>query len=352
MMKNKILITLFMLVLIVGGVSPFFDQASISFSERRSLAVFPDVWENGNLNAGFFDEADKYYSDHFLLRDEFRALKGFVISQIFHIGEYNGVFMQDNYLFKKDEFDQKAVERNIAIINEIAADFNNCYLTIIPNKAEYARGYHDNYDFNELVSLINEKAEITFIDISSSLSLEDYYRTDIHWRQEQIGGIAELLVSEMEMSWIAGKYENESYYPFYGALYAEIAPSVKPDTLVYLDSETIKQAKVYDLESDKYITVYDQQDLLSPDAYDIFLGGPKAYLKIENPASKTDQKLIIFRDSFASSIAPLLIESFEQIELIDLRYYDRSLIKDLKLDNEATVLFMYGSQIINSYAVR
>lgn len=351
-MKNRILITLFMLALIIGGVSPFFDGSSISLMERRPLASFPVLWNDGSLNDRFFDEADKYYSDHFLLRDEFRTFKGFIISQIFQIGEYNGVFEQDGYLFKKDEYDSKAIERNIAIINEIAADFKHSYLTVIPNKAEYTGGYHDNYDFKVISESVEEKSEAVYIDISSLLSLEDYYRTDIHWQQNKIEDIAEFLLGEMDLTWCDNEYEEEYFAPFYGALYAEIASYVKPDTLVYLNNEKLEEVTVYDLESGDYIGVYDPEDLLSPDAYDIYLGGPKAYLKIINPNAENDQKLIIFRDSFASSIAPLMIGSFSQIELVDLRYYDRSLLEDLQLDTESTVLFMYGSQIINSYAVR
>ena len=40
----------------------------------------------------------------------------------------------------------------------------------------------------------------------------------------------------------------------------------------------------------------------------MFLSGSKSLLTITNPSADTDRELVIFRDSFASSLAPLLTE--------------------------------------------
>ena len=55
-------------------------------------------------------------------------------------------------------------------------------------------------------------------------------------------------------------------------------------------------------------------------SYDIFLSGATPILFIENQNNKDNKNLIIFRDSFASSLVPLLIEDYSKITLIDLRY--------------------------------
>ena len=41
------------------------------------------------------------------------------------------------------------------------------------------------------------------------------------------------------------------------------------------------------------------------DPYSVFLSGSKSLLTITNPSADTDRELVIFRDSFASSLAPL-----------------------------------------------
>ena len=53
---------------------------------------------------------------------------------------------------------------------------------------------------------------------------------------------------------------------------------------------------------------------------EIFLGGSKSLISIENPNAKTDRELVMFRDSFGSSIAPLLAEDYAKITLVDIRY--------------------------------
>ena len=58
-----------------------------------------------------------------------------------------------------------------------------------------------------------------------------------------------------------------------------------------------------------------------------------------------NRKLIIFRDSYTSSIAPLLIPYFSEIELIDLRYYSSDL---LNIDGDSKVLFIFGSEVLNN----
>lgn len=56
------------------------------------------------------------------------------------------------------------------------------------------------------------------------------------------------------------------------------------------------------------------------DAYDLFLTGAAAFLILENKNNLGGRELVIFRDSFASSLAPLLMEGYSKITLIDLRY--------------------------------
>ena len=62
---------------------------------------------------------------------------------------------------------------------------------------------------------------------------------------------------------------------------------------------------VYDYETDSTGGVYDLT-AAEKAPYDLFLGGPKALLRIENPAANNDRTLIVFRDSFGSSLVPLL----------------------------------------------
>ncbi|UKI28962.1 MAG: hypothetical protein L6V78_00890 [Clostridium sp.] len=55
------------------------------------------------------------------------------------------------------------------------------------------------------------------------------------------------------------------------------------------------------------------------DSYDIFLAGATPVLKITNN-KVADKKLIVFRDSYGSSIIPFLAENYHEVIVLDLRY--------------------------------
>lgn len=120
------------------------------------------------------------------------------------------------------------------------------------------------------------------------------------------------------------------------------------DTITYLTNSTISNSKVYYLEDNKSNTVYTLDKVNNLDKYDIFLGGASAYIEITNPNTNNNKELIIFRDSFGSSLAPLLLDAYSKITLIDIRYINSdSYLKLLEFTNQ-DVLFLYSTLIVNN----
>ena len=70
-------------------------------------------------------------------------------------------------------------------------------------------------------------------------------------------------------------------------------------------------------------------------------------MKITNPNSNTDKELILFRDSFGSSIAPLLVENYKSITLVDMRYMNMNLLKEKVEFKNKDILILYSTLIIN-----
>ena len=122
-----------------------------------------------------------------------------------------------------------------------------------------------------------------------------------------------------------------------------IEPIRKPDLTKYTDA-----AQVSSLETSGGNTVYTPDRFSGMDGYDTFLSGAQALLTVENPLADTDRRLILFRDSFGSSLAPLLLESYREITLVDLRYFSSSLLGDYVDFDGADVLFLYSTSILNS----
>ena len=121
-----------------------------------------------------------------------------------------------------------------------------------------------------------------------------------------------------------------------------------PEKIKYLENDTLKNCKVFDYQNNKEISVYDMEKAEGKDPYEMFLGGPLSLVTIENEKAKTDKELIIFRDSFGSSIAPLLIEGYKKITLVDIRYIHPNLLGNYIEFNSQDVLFLYSTSVLNN----
>jgi len=193
-----------------------------------------------------------------------------------------------------------------------------------------------------------------YIDLFGTLELDDFYRTDIHWSQDRILEAADRLLEAMGNDFrpsLAG-YAPRELYPFYGSYYGHAAVSFKPDKLVYLTGEAIEAAEVYDPLYNEYSRVYMPEKFQGIDPYDVFLSGARPVLVINNKMNQEGKELVIFRDSFGSSLAPLLIEGYSKIILIDLRYISSSLLgKYTEFQPEQDILFIYSAEVLNNSAM-
>ncbi len=160
------------------------------------------------------------------------------------------------------------------------------------------------------------------IDIAPLLSLEDYYRTDPHWRQERLSAVAQTISEAMGASVPDTTEETLCALAgeFHGSYWGKTAEPLTADVLSYITSPLLDGCTVYDYETDSTGGVYDSDGTAEKAPYDLFLGGPKALLRIENPAANNDRTLIVFRDSFGSSLVPLLAGSYRTVYVVDIRY--------------------------------
>ena len=175
----------------------------------------------------------------------------------------------------------------------------------------------------------------------------DYYRTDIHWKQENLHEVEKTIVEQMGHNYLNLQYSYYKYEPFYGASYSKAGNAVKPDDLIYLRNKYTDNATVKHLEYGEK-DVYDLEKVDAMDSYDIYLSGASSLIEITNPLTTNDKELIIFRDSFTSSLAPLLIPYYSKITLVYLRYINYDIASSMLNFENKDVLFIYSAQIINN----
>ena len=140
--------------------------------------------------------------------------------------------------------------------------------------------------------------------------------------------------------------------PFYGTYYGQAALPISADTLTYLTGEALEGVTVFDHSSQKTVGIYDENDFSNVDPYDVFLGGALPLLTISNPNQQNGKQLVLFRDSFGSSIAPLLVSEYSEVVVVDIRYISPKFIGNMvEFQNDCDVLFLYSTSVLNTYGI-
>ena len=73
--------------------------------------------------------------------------------------------------------------------------------------------------------------------------------------------------------------------------------------------------------------------------YGMFLGGDGYHVKITTSAG-TGRKIVVFKESYGNAFAPYLIDSFDEIYVIDIRYFGKNALQYIKDVGATDVLFI------------
>ncbi len=336
----------------------FHPAQDISQAERRALAQLPEFSLSALENGQFREEFEDYSLDQFPLRQGFRRLKALFHTQVLGMKDSSGIYLTNGIAVKQEyplsEASLNAAIRKFDTIHEKFLGESRCFFAVVPDKGYYLAGPsgHLAMDYDVLYEKLEKGLPwAEQIDLRPTLTAGDYYRTDTHWRQERLLPAATAICEALGVT--APKAEDYSRIqaetPFYGVYYGQAALPMEPDSLTWLESETLRKCTVYDYETGKTGAVYDTAKLTeSRDPYDVFLSGARAVLTVENPNAKTDWELIVFRDSFGSSLVPLLLGDYAKVTLVDIRYVSSAKLDSFLDFHGQDVLFLYSTLVLNS----
>lgn len=354
---KQYLTTALFLVLILGFglLALLHSPQELSVAERRPLAQLPEFSWGAVENGTLFEELEDYTVDQFPFRDWFRGLKARVQLSVLHSKENNGLAIRDGSLTKIDaSLNTASVENAVSKFRRIYETWltdgkTTNYLAIIPDKSYFfAEKYgYPALDYDAMVETVTgAMEEFRYVDLFGLLELEDYYRTDTHWDQRRLEPVASALAEAMGVAEI-GKFTEKTLGQFHGVYAGQSALNPQPDTIYALTNEVLAQCTVYDYETGKTGSIYDLSKLSGKDPYEVFLSGSRALLRIDNPMAKTDRQLIVFRDSFGSSLVPLLAGSYSSIVLVDIRYVDPMYLGNFLEFGGQDVLMLYSTLLLN-----
>ena len=355
--KENMVVCILFILLLYGGFLLCLLMPGPRYldSERRVPAPAPKRTADAVWSGRFMEEFESYGMDAFPFREFFRRMRALTAGGIFQRQDNNGIYVADGFIsameypFHEESLD-RAAERFRYIYDKYLTDENRVFLSVIPDKNCFLAGISGrlSMDYEEFEEQMAAKADFAeYIRISDLLERDDYYRTDTHWRQERIIDVAERLAQSMGIT-LSGNYEiHEVEQDFYGVYYGQAALPLEPDRIWYLTGGAIDNCRVYDWQNGRTIPVYDMESAKGRDPYEMFLSGSLSLITIENPNASTDKSLVIFRDSFGSSIAPLLIDGYSRITLADIRYIHPDLLGKFVDFEACDVLFLYSTLVLN-----
>ena len=374
-MKNKVYligITAFLLVWFgLTGAAWFGKAEAYSKEERKTLSLAPQLTAESltskDPEKSFTKLFETYTLEQFPLRQPLRRVKamfsGYVMQQL----DEDGYYAQEGYgaewLYPMNETN---LNRNIKIIQSISEQYltrNKVYTAVIPDKGYFLAdkyGY-PNVDYNQIYKAMQDALpNDTYIDLTQVLKLEDYYYSDTHWAQERIVPVAQKIgeVTGTTMDDVSAYTKEKIDQPYYGVYYGASVP-MKSDTMYLMHSEVLDNCTVKLIDGIgarpiantwKDFSLYDMSKATlnsdNRDLYNIFFSDNQTMIEITNPNGPKGKELVVFGDSYARSLLPLLVSGYHKVTLIDMRqgkamYAMMDRYVEFRLNKE--ILFLYGT---------
>ena len=326
-----------------------------STAERRALSQKPALTLGGVLDGSFMAKFETGAQDQFPFREGFRTVKAGVSYGLFRQGDNNGIYLSEGHAAKLEyPYNENSGARAAALFRKVydryfAGHNGKAVFAVVPDKGCYlaSQGGYPAMDYDALFTAMKAQEWAEYVDLTDCLSADSYYRTDTHWRQEALLPAAQKLARALDITLSDSFTPVTLEKPFYGVYRGQAALPLEADSLTLMTSPVLDNCTVYNYETGGTARVYDLTKLDSRDLYDVFLSGPVSLLEITNPAGPEGKTLVVFRDSFGSSLVPLLVEGYGRLIVADLRYMPGSSLEDYVDISGADVLFLYSLSLIH-----
>lgn len=359
---NSIIISVGFVTIIgsVSLISIFKKDTVFSENENRFLMEKPDFTLQNIFSGKFGDDYETYLTDQFIGRNQWIGIKT-ITEMLIGKNDINSVYLaDDNYLIDmNNDVDEEKGKQNADRLSEFVKTYsrllgeNSVKVMLVPTASSIltdklpanAQTFNQT-DFIQYV--YNEIGQNNAINVNGVLSEHAdeyiYYRTDHHWTS--LGAYYAFFTwcSEQNIEIDEKDYIKECVADdFAGTVYSKIHYAKKLDEIYVYNRENSSDFKVYyeDLETfENGLYEYDRLD--TKDKYSFFLDGNHSIVRIES-GNNNGKKLLVIKDSYAHCFVPLIADQYEEIVMIDLRYYKDS-ISRLTAEEEITdVLVLYNA---------
>lgn len=339
-------------------------KKEFSENENRQLAEFPTFSTRTLLNKKFMTGFEEYFSDHFVARDTWVTAKA---DTEYLIGkrENNGVFIANGRLIEDVKRPDKSdLRQNVDAVSSFCTQVGDkpVYLMLVPTASEILSGElpanAPTWDQHDMIRKIYHKLDKTnknlvyldaYMPLYNSKNQYIYYRTDHHWTT--LGAFDTYYLTGKKMGFQPYSMDvfdiEHASYDFMGSLFSKtLFGHVKPDVIDlyhYNKKDVVKQVDVdTGKEVLEYPSLYFREFLEKKDKYSVFTGQNQPLVTIHTNVDN-GKKLLLFKDSYAHAMVPFLALHYQQITMVDLRYFNTAYTEKVDLDDYDQVLILYNA---------
>jgi len=331
-----------------GGLIFIQPDRTFSENENRILKEKPEFSFESVRNGSYQNELTEYLSDQFPGRDRWMEFgtKLKLMTGRKDIGEtYIG---KEHYYFEKvtnQDINWERYKNNLIKIDGLAKKFPDvkCKTMLVPSSgtvlSDKLPAFAEIYDVEKMYEvekeILNSSDSINLLPIMKEHRKEEiYYKTDHHWTTKGAYlGYCTLMGEERANKQYQTQVGSNS---FYGTLFSRTMDSTaRPDT-VELPKVTSAVKVSINGEPSK---IYDLDKLSKKDKYQVFFGGNHG--RVDITGGKGKGTLLVLKDSFANSMIPFMVDDYEKIVMIDLRFYAGSVQSLMNAEQFDEMLVLY-----------
>ena len=327
-----------------------------SANENRYLQQLPELTWSRLFSGDFSAEAEDYTSDQIWLRNFWMGAKS-ALQRLAGARDINGVYLaaDGSYVTRvtEDAFDDERYAANLEAVRAFfdACPAQSCRLLLAPSAQTMreavlpanAPAYDAESRYRQAQVLLGDD----LVDVRPALGgvEQPYYFTDHHWTSA--GAYAAYAVWAEATGHTAHPVTwQELSAPFRGTLYSKVLLPDSPCDTVSVPAE----ADILSMEADgeTYDRLLFMDKAQEKDVYQVFMGGNYARAVIRT-GTENGKHLLLIKDSFANCFVPLLLQDYETITVLDLRYYKGSVQELAGQSDDILVLYELSGFAADTY---
>lgn len=315
--------------------------------EKRNLKDAPGFSWQALVSGDLGEEIESYMADHIPGRSFFVGLNAYFEKWT---GRQSGKDIWtagDHRLVEAPvQWDEARIRKNMSVVNGFADKLGQTVDFMLVPSAGWALGehpelYQDESYVNSIYTLAGEN--LTPIDLLETYRGRGdlYFKTDHHWTSRgAYEGYRVCCQAAGREPQPEEAFAIRQRGDFRGSTYSRSALWLTPAEPQELWEREAGITVTNGESQETHQGVFYWERLEEPDKYTVNLDGNHSIVRTHNPEGQG--RLLVIRDSYANSLGTFLAQTWEDVVLVDLRYYKNPVSELLEGENFDNVLICYS----------